>query len=544
MVAGTDVNIQWNKDQDFQLTALADTMKVYYEDIGQVYLQAGRIRLSTTLSARNIEKDKKLIKEVVNNITELYKFYVLEDVLHEQLNEQMQETLEYIQIIEQWQDSTRKKRYLFGKVLQFIFGVNEEVYEDIEELGRHEEKIKKNQEHIHQIVLETIKEQAKNEEKLKEKALEIVEKVKHAMTDTTFALNQIETEFHLLILHNKASFIIDQTKKKYKNLVEPSITYNYLDIQPNITEMKITHKAKIKFSRNRRHFTSILEHDLYHKKPYKFFKITAIPHTINDIMVIPNLSGNYLAVREEEQEYFILTEAEFQTCTEEQEFAYVCSPQFLYSYLTPHCAMAGIYHDVPNECEYVKTTQQKLLFKHLLTQNAWIFSTPDQVPLQIICNEQNYNVTIWKTGILKVKQRCYLQLNGAKILGNDIREIKILNSFTQLRIEDTPTHISAAEIKPIDADFILIRHNEDFDIEPIERFQKHTQWSFIASFTTAITATVIVFWIIRYHWLKKKHSANITTPPNPATKKVEQPKPVKLRYTVLEKPMKSNRNSV
>lgn len=175
-------------------------------------------------------------------------------------------------------------------------------------------------------------------------------------------------------------------------------------------------------------------------------------------MKIPNLSGNYLAVQEEE-EYFILTKEEFRTCNEEQEYAYVCSPQFLYSYLTPYCVMAGIYHGIPNECEYVKTTHQNLLFKHLLTQNSWVFSTPQQIFLQITCDVNKHNITIWKTGILKVKQKCYLQLNGTKIL-----------------YYNTPI---TAEIKPITANFKLVRHNEDFDIESIEQFQKHSQWSML-----------------------------------------------------------------
>ena len=515
----------WKETQRFQILPLKPEMAIYYESLGDVCIETGKLRLVSTIKRAEVESDIKLIQEVVNNVTKLYDYYDLEEILLEKLEDEAKEAVQYLSYLKQWQPSYRKKRYVFGKILQFIFGVNEEVYEDINDLAKHEDILKENQQKIHQVLIQSLKKENENNQKLANQSLELAAKVDHSLGDLEFGEKKIHDELHMLLYHTQASFIIKQIFKKYKDIVEPSINYGLLDIQKNLTELKVTKNTRLSRYALPSQFTSILEHGLYNKNTFKLYKITPIPHIVNKSIYIPQLEGSFVAVRMESQEYFLLSDSEFKSCTEEEESTYVCTPKMIFNLSMPNCALIGIVQNSQNDCTYSILMPYKLIFKQLLTQNAWIFTAPRNATVQIICIEIRQKITIEGTGILQIGKNCHLQVNNTKILGNDIQEIKIINSFTQLHMANPANY--SFQLKPLQMDIRLLKHDEEFDAQPLEPFHLHSHWSlwWILAFmgTSLVVLKAVTF-------IKCNKTGKYKTATHDAAVQLEKVKPIKLNY--------------
>lgn len=119
-------------------------MVIYYEDIGTVHIQTGRLRFIQIITRAEIKKDQEFLGQIIGNMSKLYGSYYMEEVYERMVNLEAETTKSLIREVEHIEDSPQTKRYLFGKVLQFIFGLNDEVFDDIKELGEHEDQIVQN----------------------------------------------------------------------------------------------------------------------------------------------------------------------------------------------------------------------------------------------------------------------------------------------------------------------------------------------------------------------------------------------------------------
>ena len=479
--------------KDYQIYQLSPTMEIYYEDVGQGHVQTGRLRIVQSISNKEKEADKKFIQQIIGNMTRLFENYYLEEIFQEILTFEANDTMMYIQETDNILTTNRPRRFLFGKVLQFVFGVNDEVYEDIEELANQENHISENQKRMHQVIVQTNLEQQENQKKLSEKMLDLAKKVEKTIWDLTFGENQVQDQVRIMTYCAQASYLIRKLKRKYTSLLEPKTRNRLMELQQNYVKFRIMASQKHKLTHNKEEMISIVEHGLYERTSYKLYKVTAIPQIIKDTLQAVKIDNSYIAFKEDSKEYFTMTEDDFKACTEEYEMVYVCAPKFIYNFTTPNCAMTGLYEGSSNEC--IKATLQKhhLTLKHLLTQNAWLFGTMEPVKIEIICPTNKHNISIERTGILRIASKCFLQMNNTKILGNDVQEIKILNSFTQLHA--TPLASNHLKIRKIPIDIQLLKHNENFEFEEIPKFKPHQHISYFWSLTLiGIAAATIWVW--------------------------------------------------
>ena len=516
-------------DQEFQVIPLEQGTHIYYEDIGTAYIQEGKVRLINTLTAQQLNQDKQTVEEVLGNFTKVYDYYDLDDFLLQRIRETANEALDYMSYLDNQEATSKTKRYLFGKVLQFFFGVNEEVYDDIAELARHEELLKTNQAKLHQVILQTFKDQEENQRLLKNKTLELSKMINHTLGDINFGINAMQDDITMLFHYMKASFIIERIAKRYKDLIEPSLTQRIMNLKQNMTQLRMTRSTKITHTVSKESFTSIIEHGLYRGKPYHLVKITPIPHTVNGTVKIPDLNGNYLAYKHDTHEYFTLTEDEFNRCTREQDFIHVCSPNHILNYSVAHCAMAGIFHNEEAACKYREIAQHQLTLKRLLTQNAWIYSATQPANINITCVDSKQSITISNTGVLRISQRCHLEVNSTTIISTGEREVSMLGSFIQHKYTGRTRHVT--KIAPIQLDIKLLKHHEEFDLQPIERFKMHEHWSMI--WALALSGTLgATLWVVLYFWKQaRKRRRTATIGRGDAAIPQETIQPTRLRYS-------------
>ena len=127
--------------------------------------------------------------------------------------------------------------------------------------------------------------------------------------------------------------------------------------------------------------------------------------------------------------------------------------------------MSGLQIDSPHYCDYVPLQYHSIILKHLLTPNAWIYMSPQATSIKVICEDINQEVILHQSGIIRINQYCHLESNNTKIYGNDLKEIAIINSFTQYKVNERPRTVT--KMKPTTIDIRLIKREEDLISKPL-----------------------------------------------------------------------------
>lgn len=158
-----------------------------------------------------------MLNDIKGNMTALHDYFNLEGVLLEQINTEVEDTLNYVNTLAAMPPSKRTRRYLFGKILQFLFGVNEEAYEDIELLSKNDQWLATNQRKLYQIIVQSSKTIDANQEIMKNKTMEFAYQVQAALRSLDFGEQKLKDDINHLFHYQRASFIIRLIKliRKY-----------------------------------------------------------------------------------------------------------------------------------------------------------------------------------------------------------------------------------------------------------------------------------------------------------------------------------------
>lgn len=179
---------------------------LYVEQIGTCQVNRGNLRLEVKLPLADIYQEEKDLERVLCYVHHI-----------EQEGKDVQQQISKIKLL----TNKRKRRGLFGKLLQAVFGVNDEVYADIEVLEKNQHTVVDTvNNHNLQINLQMNQTSIKIAEKLRQ----FDQKIRESQA----ALNQLGSWFgsvnsntvgiHLLSTLATAANYVEEAKEKYNKL--------------------------------------------------------------------------------------------------------------------------------------------------------------------------------------------------------------------------------------------------------------------------------------------------------------------------------------
>lgn len=132
---------------------------VYIEDLGEVLITSGSFRIQVIFEKSRIQQDIKQAEEIDENFEIICNKTTIPLIKTEcaSLQHHLQIQTKKLQWIKhdlakiQQKRKNRVKRGMFGKLLTAIFGVNDDVYRDIDKLDKNQQeliKASKNQTHV------------------------------------------------------------------------------------------------------------------------------------------------------------------------------------------------------------------------------------------------------------------------------------------------------------------------------------------------------------------------------------------------------------
>ena len=204
---------------------------------------------------------------------------------------------------------------------------------------------------------------------------ELAIKMKDTLLEVRMNLKKLEDKVDLLIQGLQMKWLIEKIRGKYLALHQPLANKEYLKAAQEVTskELKIGMQQKTRQWVRSGAVSNVIEHPIYDNNYFTLLRVTGIPHFKDGTVQTPMLEGEFLAVKNNTGEYFIMGDSNLRHCLQEQEFIYICQPTTIRN-LTARgsCELQDLYH-MQNMCNF-KTIQPKtLILISLLTTNAWIY---------------------------------------------------------------------------------------------------------------------------------------------------------------------------
>lgn len=203
----------------------------------------------------------------------------------------------------------RKKRYLLGKILQFVFGVNEEVYDDLDNIHEEEEKLSQHQQKIGNIMLQTEQDKRSNQDVIANHMSNLEINVKEALDKVEMSYIKDSNKINLLYQYETSTWILNSLERKY--IQNTKTSRHLLEKAKNVTNtnIKISISGKTTHAWSDKGLTTITEHPLYDAEQFELMKATVIPRIISNKIMAVNLDGivhkNTLSWSQEEPTKFI-----------------------------------------------------------------------------------------------------------------------------------------------------------------------------------------------------------------------------------------------
>lgn len=507
---------------------------LYIEHIGQAKIERGIFRIDIKLNKsdisyhiKNIKNVTAQIQNVCQNVAEISEKTECNTLISDM---QLKETrLEWV--IKGIYDVTRsrKRRGLLGKLMTSIFGVNDEVYTDINNLEKNQQQLIHASSHQTKFMLQALSQFNDTENRIYSKLKQFQEKVIRSQAAITEmkqswfqAVDENRLSIHLLSSYQVGNNYLDEVYDYYKSLSD--ILYNTGNIYSMLTPGQI---REIIQTAERKMPPSIeilpqpilkteLEETEKQLHVYVYFivtefsnftvvKVSAIPSAVEgDTYLTIDLPQELLASDYNEQKYFHISEEEFKNCIGIRKHLFVCSPPLIRNIEnSPNCILDEIYQRTEHSSCPVKRVKIKAMqWIQLYTKNSWIFVSPDSSKVAITCNGNREDLVLNKTGIISISSNCIISTNKISIAARRSDVFPVLAGFIKQVAVNLTTSIKQPPqsqyeeniIHPSD-DFRKLKEMEE-DIET-ELGQHH--WKSITKhsmFTGALTSAAVVLIIM------------------------------------------------
>ncbi|CAH1114773.1 unnamed protein product [Psylliodes chrysocephalus] len=255
----------------------------------------------------------------------------------------------------------RFKRGILGKLLTSVFGVNDEVYQDIEALQQHQEEL-------------------------------IIKTTSHQ----NIQFNR-GTLYDLMSPAHVREIIASANQKLPANLrIRSSPTIN-------IALENIDKEIQI--------FSSFVILDISN---YELIRVTPTPfYLANGSYYLLDISRNLIAIDYNNNLYFELSEEEINHCIPVPNHQYICSPSAVRNIETsPNCVIDEIYERPGrNYCHVRQFSTSSIVWQQLHMPNTWLFLTDKPTKIAVTCSGIREDVLLNITGFIKLLEDCVIKTN-------------------------------------------------------------------------------------------------------------------------------------
>uniref|UniRef100_A0A2A4KAG8 DUF5641 domain-containing protein n=1 Tax=Heliothis virescens TaxID=7102 RepID=A0A2A4KAG8_HELVI len=548
----------------------------YVEQIGTAYVDRGVFRIQTSFEKYRLIQDFEKMKNVTSRFANLCKNAgtIIDpthcEQLHHHLLEQeskFERTKEYLTEI----SNTRKRRGLLGQLLTSVFGVNDEVYRDINSLNLNQQKLIESANHQTKFMISTISQVNKTEERIRLKLEGFQNKLNQVIeyidsNDRWYTkVDHNSINIHILRTYQLAINIMEEIKEIYNGLLEiylsNSTVYSILTPK-NISELiavankKLPSNLKIvyqhlldtKIAQNDTHIQVYAYFPIQDISKYTLMYITAIPKKNAD-KTFQNIEVNkaYIGLNYNNELYFELSDEELKACIKRSE-SFICFPGAVKNMqLSENCMVNQLFKNQTKTKCRARTCHisNNAIWKQLYMQNTWLFIVRDYITTSIVCDGQREELELRGIGVLHISDNCIIKTPNNILTAKRTISVEFVTSYSKpldfsistYVVSNSKWNITKEEV--IDSSKDIFQHLVDKE-NTLQTELDNTVWqqisshTYVASFVSSIILFCIILVIICYgpqmiQWSRNavqhytRSSGEVNNPDKPSVVAGERP---------------------
>ncbi|EFA12583.2 hypothetical protein TcasGA2_TC001822 [Tribolium castaneum] len=448
---------------------------LYVEHLGHVRVERGIFRMELQYSRKKLEIDVNTVENVTAQFTHLCnetKFLSAAAQCHSLQHhlEELNKEIKWIQNGLENPVSGRQKGGLLGPLLTSVFGVNDEVYQDIENLENNQQDLRRSASHQTKFMISSLASFNETEQRINKR----LEQFRIKLNEGLAAVNDMKRwwsaadhntlNIQILNSYETAKNFVEDTRDYYSKLlthVNKLIAEAHRKIPPTLS---IISDPIIKMSfesddQNLHVFTHFL---LVGISNFTLIKVTPVPLKVqNNSYWIFDVKKEIFAVDYSLQLYFELTAEDLRDSIQLSSNDYVCSLAAIQNMETsPNCIIGEIYQrSDPVQCNVVRHSIFTTIWREMYMKNAWMVIVNRSVKVAITCNGRREEASVNGTSIVKITQDC---------------TIKTKQNINPKRIDASPVLASFHKVVPVQ-NFTLPYSNPNDPIRMLEPVLKNTE---------------------------------------------------------------------
>jgi hypothetical protein len=474
---------------DANVTSL--TGGLYVEHLGEANIARGALQLDIKIPWTDLAIDEHNINVVKQNITTMCNKgkNITSEVscndLVNHLHEFAEEVLQKINSLKFMK--FRTKRGLFGSLLTALFGVNDEVIEDVNTLAENQKRLKEAWQQESKIILKATKVMNSTSDRINSQ----LQRFSDQLSEGLACINKF-SRWYIITDHNKINLqflstyqkglnFIQEVFNKYSNILNAvtsksniwdCIKLAELEILVNKTQTILPVHIKIlHISTEPLHimydeiFLNIIGHlPIIDDRNFDLIKATAIPHwhggkTFSAFDITTSVYGiNY-----NDQTYFETEESNIFEHRDISTNKYILHiPTLIDMTKESNCVIKELYSsNAKNDCPTHTFKVNSLTWKHLANPNSWMFVTPEPVSAQTVCKGQRSEIMLNGTGIVRLSSHCILYSKQFILYSEKVHKGNQFPVYIKLKSISVETDIQAQDI-PLLNTSTVVKADETF----------------------------------------------------------------------------------
>lgn len=505
---------------------------VYIEDLGEVLITSGSFRIQVIFEKSRIQQDIKQAEEIDENFEIICNKTTIPLIKTEcaSLQHHLQIQTKKLQWIKhdlakiQQKRKNRVKRGMFGKLLTAIFGVNDDVYRDIDKLDKNQQeliKASKNQTHVMMSTVVNLNNIQENIDRQLKGFQEQLNMKQQFMTDTKIYI-QMTSAYQLglgyineVCDHYKKLTRIGLSKSDFLEIISPEDVSEAVEISktilPNDKSVLGSYLLKTSIKQNDTHIIIAGYFPIIDNTEYNLLKLTATPLKIsNDTYTTLEMPNNFIGVNYNKQYLFEMGKEEYTECIFIENNKYVCASVVVKKLgVSDNCVIEAIFkNDEPCAYKILKHDLSHIVWKQLLLSNTWLFITNKIVSIGVECSGRRTNAVLQGSGILKVDTGCSVDSKQHVLLSSHLETYNVVGSYIQSvniswsEMEVMKPRLKESVYKHLDTFDVIIdkerKISEELNDTSWKSFELHQSHAWFLIFGVVLSSVVTYFVIMKY----------------------------------------------
>lgn len=496
---------------------------LYIENLGEAMLNRGRLRVDIAMNLSKLLEHERLANQTIIHFEEACvsemrvsgNSYCLNEL--QELQQRNEELKQQLQVLRNGY-SNRKRRGLLGKLLTSVFGVNEEVYEDINKLNTNQEKIIRNSQHQSNLMIKTLVSLNSTEARI----TATVNKLTNGLNQGLNRLAIIDHEFtridaktRVITVYQIASTLLRELDQIYGQLVRivhhqgslsdflhPNdfnrIIRNITAYLPSNLKVWTTRPLDVELKTTSSSMVIQGYFCIIEKSKYEIMSITSLPKRVDgDLFTTQVIPNPILAVDADNELYFELHHEDLHNGLMMDSNQYLCSPDAVLDMnKIPNCALDVIYgRTQTSSCVQQTFHVPNQVWKHLYMINTWMFITNKPERISLRCNGELEGIWVKESGIIQLNQTCTLDTGKSLLKTRTLTQIQAIAAYHKaINISAAPV-LNTSSIRK--NGIPILKAHEDFgklllEEQILKDEEASTVWRTIHPHVTSTISGVVV----------------------------------------------------